>query len=388
MLNASETGSAQRPVLRFEVIGTVEEFDALRPEWDKLIAAVGNPNHVFLQHSWLSHWAHCFVSPDGPQLQVVVARADGRVAAIWPLVREKQFGMRILTWMGLPVSQYCDVLVEDGPWREDFIKAGLHFIKRSLGGDLFIARMVREDGLVAKALTQTGARLVGTEHAASVDPGGLQTLADLDKRLGRSTAKSRRRRRKQLSKEGAPRYSVHREGDEAMRAVDHALTFKEEWFAKHGIISQAYSDERFGAFWRRVAASKDQRVGLRAGVLELDGRPIAVELGLRFKGRHHAHVGAFSLDYEHTSPGLSQLEAQILECAADGVGEYDLLAPLSDYKTKLADKTTAVNDYVLPVSSFGHAGNALGLTSATSVAKTVFKSLPVGVRKAIKAAIN
>nr|MCH9764853.1 GNAT family N-acetyltransferase [Alphaproteobacteria bacterium] len=322
--------------LRFEVVSTVSDFEALGAEWDSLLAKCGSGRHVFQQHSWLSHWAQTFLNTKGKRLCVVVGRHNGQVVVIWPLVWARKFGASMLEWMGDPVSQYSDVVVEGGPRSREYLQQSIQFIRRSLGADFLLASKVREDSNVAGILCEAGGRVLETEKSATMYLETIQTLKDLDSRLGRTTAKSRRRRRKQLLEAGAQSYVVYSEGEKALEVVDLALRFKEDWFRKHGIISRAYSDPRFGAFWKRVALGTDRPVGLRAGVLELDGRPVAVELGLVYKERHHAHVGAFDIEFEATSPGLAQLEAQVLECAREGIAKYDLLAPLSAYKEKLA----------------------------------------------------
>ena len=65
-----------------------------------------------------------------------------------------------------------------------------------------------------------------------------------------------------------------------------------------------------------------------------------VDIALRFSGLHCAHIGAFDVSYESSSPAQANLDGVLTECLAGGVGEYDMLAPNSAYKNRIADRRT------------------------------------------------
>lgn len=373
--------------LAFEVVRTPGGLDALRSEWESLFARCGRAHHVFQQHSWLWHWTRTLHSGDD-ELAVIVGRRNGKLQLVLPLVGETKLGVRFFKWMGQPVGQYSDALVAEEATGSRELVSALNFIKDNLGCDVLIASQVREDAAIRCALETAGARVASEEIAPSIDLRRLQGLVELDARFGAKMRRNRRRLRKLIHKQGSLRMRLLPEGSEARAAVDKALAFKAEWFEKHAILSRAYTDPRFGSFWRQVAGSLDRPVGLRAAVLELDGRPIAIEIALRYKGVHCAHIGAFDLAFEKFSPGQQQMDAVIEACIAGGVEEYDLLPPNADYKARLADRRTVVRNYVLAMSATGLACDALRLTELDGLVKSALKTMPSGLRRAIRRAID
>ena len=200
--------------------------------------------------------------------------------------------------------------------------------------------------------------------------------------------RNRRRKRKKLEEVGPLSYRIAREGAEALAAVERALAFKTEWLDRHAIMSNAYADARFGEFWRSVATTPERPVGLTAFVLDLNGRPVAIEIGLRYQGAHYAHIGAFDVELEKSSPSASQMDGVIAACIADDIGTYDMLAPNADYKERIAVDFVAVRDYVLPLNAKGRAFDALRLNESRVIAKAAAKSLPPGLRKIIKSTLG
>ena len=63
----------------------------------------------------------------GAELAIVTARRNGSLVMVWPLVLERSNGLSTLSWMGDPVSQYGDVLVDDLADATDVLRQGLEF---------------------------------------------------------------------------------------------------------------------------------------------------------------------------------------------------------------------------------------------------------------------
>jgi len=60
-------------------------FLDLEAEWNETVDRARIP-HPFLSHEWVRTWWDCFGA--GGRLHIVIVRADGRIAAIAPLMRE------------------------------------------------------------------------------------------------------------------------------------------------------------------------------------------------------------------------------------------------------------------------------------------------------------
>jgi len=78
-----------------DVVSDYDAFVALEREWNDAVTRARIP-HPFLRHEWVRTWWDAFQTP-AAQLYIQVVRAQGRVIAIAPLMRETvtMYGMRV-----------------------------------------------------------------------------------------------------------------------------------------------------------------------------------------------------------------------------------------------------------------------------------------------------
>lgn len=88
---------------------------------------------------------------------------------------------------------------------------------------------------------------------------------------------------------------------------------------------------------RRFARVCLERDRLRLTIMELDGRPVAALLGLRFAGVHSSWQSGRDPEFEQLSVGSVLLMDGIRAASEDGAGEYRLLRGGEAYKKRLAD---------------------------------------------------
>ncbi len=98
--------------IRFETVAEPAAIEALGPEWTALSRACGRAQQVFQTFEWLAVWRSLYLDTR-TRAAVVTGRDHGRLVFVWPLVIERRFGLRILSGMGEPLSQYCDAIVDD-----------------------------------------------------------------------------------------------------------------------------------------------------------------------------------------------------------------------------------------------------------------------------------
>ncbi|MFJ8823627.1 GNAT family N-acetyltransferase [Streptomyces sp. NPDC102467] len=109
------------------------EFGALREEWNRLHRSCGTAT-PFQSHAWLHSWWLSYGRPG--RLRVVLVRLEGRLVAAAPLMlRLRPFPS--LTPLGTAISDFSDVLVEDGPPGSvgpavDALSAGLWRLARTV----------------------------------------------------------------------------------------------------------------------------------------------------------------------------------------------------------------------------------------------------------------
>lgn len=377
--------SANAGSLEFTLVSDADGFESLKSEWDDLLAAAGRPHNAFQQHNWLWHWQQHFLTARRGRMAIVVGRRGGKAVLILPLVAQRTLGCRSLHFMGAPVNQYNDALVLPGGCEIGDLLEAVGYAGRRTGSALLFASRVRSDAALAPMMAAAGARQLTQEEAPSVTLSRIASASDLEAGFSSSIRKSRRRRRKQLDRLGERRLVTFREGSDAAAAVVEAIRHKRDWFEKHAVLARAYAEPAFDAFWHSVAASQNRPSGMCVSVMEAGGRPVAYEVGVRFMGTHCAHIGAFDIDYEACSPGQTQLDMTIDDCIADGMLHYDLLAPTSAYKERVAHHSVEVGDFVLPLSAIGRIYDGLNLTQSDGLAKAVAKRMPAHLRRSILA---
>lgn len=378
-LTAASEVSARRHAL--DIVADHDDFLALQPEWDALFARAGLPHQVFQTHAFLRHWATHYADP-AETLCIVAGRRDGRLVMLWPLLRRRRLGLTTLRFMGVPVAQFGDVLVERQGDEGALLKAGWDAV-RALGADVFEARKLRADSVLARSGLLADARLLQRQDAP---------FADLDARIGPDgpagvyPARERsnhRRRLRRLSERGALAFSTLQPGPQAAKAADAAIAMKQAALLRHGVIAPTVTDPRFAAFFRDLAGDAAGDSPLRVALLTCDGEPIGIDLSLDCKGTSFGHVIATHPDHERGGVGKILAIHSFASAKARGSSRFDLLSPADAYKLDHADGLTAVSDLVLPLTLKGRLLCALGLQNLRPVLKAAAQHLPSGVARRI-----
>jgi CelD/BcsL family acetyltransferase involved in cellulose biosynthesis len=136
----ARTTSTARPAIdvTYTLITDRTAFDALEPEWNALFERSGRPVQIFQSFNWNWHWANHYLAASpggisGLHLSIVVARRGGQLIAVWPLVSERQHGITQIFWMGDPVTQYGDVVVDNIPDALAVMRSGWDYLIAKIG---------------------------------------------------------------------------------------------------------------------------------------------------------------------------------------------------------------------------------------------------------------
>ena len=240
------TGCAQQyarsePAIAHALIDTAEGMAALEGDWNQLFERSGICAQVFQQFNWCHHWATHFLTAKRGRckLAIVTGRAQGRLVMVWPMVMTRRAGLRELSWLGEPVSQYGDVLAEAGPQRGAQLRAGWRFILQTLKPDLARLNKTRLDSAIAPLLSELGARITQTMSAPYLELNSAPSWAAFEKRYPAKAVKNRRRQYRRLEERGAVRFTCCREGPEASALAREAIIMKRAWLEAKGLVSPA-----------------------------------------------------------------------------------------------------------------------------------------------------
>lgn len=364
-----------RPVpCDFALVAERSAFEALRAEWDELFARSGRPQQAFQTFDWLWRWANHYLDA-GVELSIVVGRRQGRLALVWPLVRRRFLGLRMLSFMGEPVSQYGDALVEDGPDEEALLGQAFDFIA-NLPVDVVRLRRVRDDAAVGPILACRASPTGPPLQAPFVDFAGAPDGVAFEKRFSSKLRSERRRHLRRLEALGPVAFAQHAPGTQARDLARLAIALKRAWAVKDGRVAPALFDPRLEAFFVDAASGEGRGPDLRISTLASAGETIGVEISLACKGRLFGHVLAAKPGFEKQGAGAILAGHSIVSALEQGFDGYDLLAPADRYKREWASRSVGVRDFAMARTWAGRAFVRVWLDFGHDACRTLVKRLP------------
>ena len=363
---------AHRPVsdsVTVEIVRGLAAFERLRPEWDDLFERCAAPHQIFQNHSFLHAWARAYVE-DGAGLTVVAARVGGKLIAIVPLVGRRRLGVHLVQFMGAPVAQFDDMLLDDSYAEPalDAISAAI----AGLGADLLEVRRVREDGAFWRI---PGDPPLAFEKMEA--PFADLALRVSDGEPGQAySSKDRsnyRRRMRRLAERGALGFRSIGAGPEAVQRSSQAIAMKAAALRRDGVDWGTVGCARFSDFFRHLA--EDPASGLLVSTIELDGQPIGIDLSFLCKGVGFGHVLATDGAFDKEGLGQMLVHHVFAEAKAKGASRFDLLAPADPYKRHHADGATRVESRVYPFTAKGRLAAQIGYKLLMPVARKLPRSI-------------
>ncbi|MGH1417466.1 MAG: GNAT family N-acetyltransferase [Hyphomicrobiaceae bacterium] len=385
--SANEVGAVADKALEFNWVKSRADFDALEDDWNDLFEIAGQGNQVFQTFAWCWHWCNAFLDKDGKdahQLSILTARQNGRLIMVWPLVITKKTGLKVLAWMGEPVSQYGDVLV-DTTASNTVLQQAWALLQGDGNIDYIQLRRVRADSQIAKLLpaiaaTPSNEVLAPSENLAKFE--NYDTYAD--QHCSRRARRNRGRLRRRLEERGNIEFRKVEQGAEAKALTIQALELKQIWLVARGRASPALADPRTTKFFTDVAEKSAHQTGYVFRGVFCDGELIAAEIAFQCKGRNALHIIVFDINYEKVGAGIYLLEKTFAAAIEQGIEIYDLLAPGDRYKLEWCDDTVVVQDWARGVSFAGHVWCRVYLNFLRGWMKNIWNWMPLTLRQQFK----
>jgi CelD/BcsL family acetyltransferase involved in cellulose biosynthesis len=372
-------------VCTFALVTERASFDALEAEWNDLFWRAGRSAQVFQTFNWNWHWCNHYLAAasgeTGPSLAIVTGRRHGRLVMVWPLVSERVAGLTQIGWMGDPVSQYGDVLIE--PDSLPFLAEAWAFVTRELKPDLLRLRKVRDDAAIAALLGDLNAFPAEHHEAPYLDLASAPDFATFERRYSPRSRRNRRRLFRRLQELGPVAFERCREGPRARALAIKAVDLKREWLKERGLVSPALGDPRFASFFADVAQGTVRPAGCEVSALTSGGEPAAIEITLRCLDRILMHVIVFNLKYEKAGAGVLLLERTFAQSFGTNARTFDLLSPGDSYKLAWADASMGVTDWVIPLSARGWVFARLYLGLARPALKAALDAMPASLRRLV-----
>ena len=352
-----------------EIVRGLAGFEALQPEWEALFKRSAAPHQIFQNHAFLRSWARAYAG-DGSNLVVVAGRAAGKLVAVVPLVGRRRLGLEVLKFMGSPVAQFDDMLLDEA--YAETVLAMIGPAIAGLGADLLEARRLREDG--AFWLMPGDAPLVFEEMEA---PFADLAVRVADGQPGQAySSKDRsnyRRRLRRLGERGQLRFRSIGPCGEAVQLAAQAITLKAAALRRDGVDWGTVGCAKFGDFFRYLA--DDPASSLLVSIIELNGRPIGIDLSFLCKGVGFGHVLATDGDFDKEGLGQMLVHHVFAEVKSKGAARFDLLAPADSYKRHHADGATRVESRAYAFTAKGRLAARVGYRLAVPAARKLPRSI-------------
>lgn len=337
------------------VIGCVErtgDFGALEPAWRDLERRCGSNLTYFQSYDWCATWWACVGRREdaahGVKLQILTARRDGDLVALWPLMIEKgPLGIKRLTQLGGNLSQYGGILIDAQQGRPDDIAAFWQHLLACADADVIAIDQVPQASPLAPFLAgENLATVADTASVVDLSEGGANSGM-----LGAakaSTRKNRKKRRKKLA-DGMDLELVALAGGshDYADAVDTIFRWKVDWFRETGRPLKQFGRPELKAFIKNLTD------GAFALVLMRGGTPIAAEIGFRQDTRFYSYIGAFDWSVRDLSPGRVEIEEALHWLVEKDVQFYDLLGAATAYKQAMSDLSSELTSFLHPLSAAG-----------------------------------
>ncbi len=355
------------------VAATLDGFDAVREDWTELALDVPS-----FQLPPAALEAIAAAAP-ADQTRIVTVRDAGRLVLAWAFAISKIGPLRHAVRLGRSVQCYDDPLLARSGG-SDAVALAWAEIESWDDVDCIGLSQVRPcSPLLTVPAIYDASRLSG--EAPAIDLSGFADLDAYWATLSKNRRSSLRRRSKALRSSHDVAFACLEDGDARERAVADAMAFKRAWLEGQQAVGSAYASDYFETSFRDMASDPACRDVLKVFALTVDGRTVAVEIGLVAGSTYQSHIGAFDPDMMKTGVGALLTLDVIGWCIETGIETYDMLGPDTAFKRDWTSTTMPVCEAAIPLSPLGRVGLPL-VRDTRRLAKAIHAALPAPAKAA------
>lgn len=327
---------ARHDALAVEVISDYAAFVALEAEWNDTVERARVP-HPFLRHEWVRTWWDAFSTP-ATRLYIQVVRANGRVTAIAPLMRDT------VTMYGVPARRVRFIHNDHTP-RTDVIiaedaEASYQAIWRALRSGrerwdvLLLSQLERDSKTQHIFQAFAAAERLRTGTWRSSDSPYLSITGTWDSYLNTLAAKFRsnlRNRLSRLTKIGPVSFEILTDRASIEAAAEEAWRLESSGWKSEAGTSIA-SDPAVHRFYTSLIERGTQAGWLQLLFLKVGDRRVATSYGASFDQRLFLFKTGYDPEFATGAPFKILTSFAIQEACARGLREIDFLGDAEPWK--------------------------------------------------------
>jgi CelD/BcsL family acetyltransferase involved in cellulose biosynthesis len=291
------------------LVTSFEGLERIEAGWKALEACSGPSWGIFQSFNFIWRWCRQFLDGESTKLAIVTGYRQGWLVMVWPTAIETRRGVRRAVFLGSPVAQYGDVLIDRSlPDWQTWLARGWDFLVEASCPDVVSLCKVRSDAALTPILARLGARESNVQTAFEVDLSNSANLTAFDERYPAKARKNRRRQRQRLMDMGSVELRRWPAGEGATAAVNRGIAMKRRWLEQHDKHSDALRNGKLIGFLAGLSEATVRPSGFRVSELLLDERPVACALSFVHKGREALYLITYDPAAEKASPGTLLIE--------------------------------------------------------------------------------
>lgn len=345
-----ETDRAARYSLVTRLIEDEAGFEALEQPWSALAAACGA--RPFQDFGWARAWVQTIGRTEGRKLRIATLWDGAQLVAIFPLVRRRYLGIRLLEWIGARVTDYCDVLVHPSFDAKRALRLLWDAISARNDCDVLRLGQVRDDANIHALFAARRLRSwVETREQIYFLPirwqDGEQWLEDQSAHA-RKQAKYDLRR---LAKAGFE-YYVWKSPDSYEPLVEALISQKSAWLARKG-LGTLMGHPQGAQFLRSCIAQMAAQGSLHLSAFRSSQGFAACHLGFYRRGVLYGYMPTYDQRWAAHSAGTALRDAFIMWACDHGIQRVDLLRGTGDHKLRYRPEPEWLQTLVIPRGAVG-----------------------------------
>jgi CelD/BcsL family acetyltransferase involved in cellulose biosynthesis len=341
----------------YEIITQPAAMFALQREWQELCAR-STGHYLGQTFDWARISWETVARPRGRRLLCLVARRDGRVGLIWPLVTRQGWTGSVARPLDSETSEYGMALVEDCADAERRVAAAWKVLRDNCGCDRLELENVRSDSVLGRVLSDPAApragfpQFVTSQDAPWVSWDGIDSWDSYLRRLDGAQRRQLGRKSKRLAEVGEICFEPVTDAAERDTLLDWMLAHKRAWLQKSRLHNGWFFSREYRAFLTASMSAFAPSGRRIIFALKLNGRAIAAQLSSVDHARVEWFIGAFDPEYGKYSPG-QLLHERCLRWAFERGLDYDFRIGSEPAKFFWSNRVGQATNYVFANSARG-----------------------------------
>ncbi|MBF0478525.1 MAG: GNAT family N-acetyltransferase [Candidatus Omnitrophica bacterium] len=318
-----------------KVILTMEQFEALRDEWDTLNALAEDIN-IFGEFDWVFTWWQHFHKDY--ELFILQVKDQGQTVAIAPWMKVRRHGFCMIEFIGYDVSDFETVLCLPGK-EEQALDAILKFLLTTGGWDIMRLQKVKSGSRLFSALMNKS-QMKARGYCFKVHPHKEQSMvinttgtwAEHAKKIRPKLLADTRRCEKRLSELGTVSFDFKAQFAGDFPAL---LSTMRDWHMARLDDKNTRSfltDKTMSAFLESVGKIFHDKQWLDISRLTVNSKAVAIHWGFSYKGLFYYYVPVFDQSYKAYSPSRILLSKLLMDSFGGKVQLFDFMLGEEPYK--------------------------------------------------------